>query len=147
MKRWVSLVVLATGCGMLAGCGGGSDLPLVPVEGVVTFNGGAPPKEGRVYFSQLGGTGIKGLPVRPGRATFGTDGRFVATTFQPGDGLLPGKYSVRVECVDGDPTNPQTPWDTISFVPSSYQPPELVVETDKGSVEISYDVPPNPKKK
>jgi len=146
MKQWVLCVVLATVCGMFVGCGSGSSLPLVPVSGVVTFSGGPPPKEGLVVFSQLPGSGVKGLPNRPGRATFGADGKFVATTFQPGDGLLPGKYQVRVECVDGVP-EVNIPWDAISFVPSTYQPPELVVEEGKGPIEVSYDVPPNPNKR
>jgi hypothetical protein len=146
MKYWVSWTILVSAISTLAGCGGGNDLPLVPVTGVVTFSGGPPPKEGRVIFSQLPGTGVEGLPNRPGRASFGADGKFVAMTFQQGDGLLPGKYSVRVECVDGVPSA-TTPWDSISFVPSSYQPPELVVEQGQGEVEVSYDVPPNPNKK
>ena len=146
MKYWVSWTILVTVIGVLAGCSGGNDMPLVPVSGVVTFSGGPPPKEGRVIFSQLSGTGVKGLPNRPGRASFGTDGKFVAMTFQPDDGLLPGTYSVRVECVDGVPGD-NVPWDTISFVPSTYQPPELVVEEGKGPIEVSYDVPPNPKKR
>src|SRR3972149_6607565 len=146
MNRWVWLLLggLASTC--VVGCGSGSDLPLVPVSGRVTFSGGPPPKEGRVIFSQLPGTGIDGLPNRPGRATFGTDGEFVAMTFQPGDGLLPGKYQVRVECVDGVP-EANTPWDAISFVPSTYQPQELAVEQGKGPIDVSYDVPPNPNKR
>ena len=146
MKYWVSWTILVTVIGVHAGCSGGNDMPLVPVSGVVTFSGGPPPKEGRVIFSQLSGTGIKGLPNRPGRASFKSDGKFVAMTFEQGDGLLPGKYNVRVECVDGVP-GPTTPWDSISFVPSTYQPPELVVEKGKGPVEVSYDVPPNPLKR
>jgi hypothetical protein len=146
MKNWLLLMVCITTIGISAGCGSGNNMPLVPVSGVVTFNGGPPPKEGRVIFSQLSGTGIAGLPNRPGRASFGTDGKFVAMTFEKGDGLLPGKYNVRVECVDGVP-GPTTPWESISFVPSSYQPPELVVEEGKGTIEVSYDVPPNPNKR
>lgn len=146
MKHWTLQVVWVVACSVLAGCGSGSDFPLVPINGVVTFSGGPPPKEGRVSFSQLPGTGIEGLPNRPGRANFGIDGKFVATTFESGDGLLPGKYDVRIECVDGVP-GPGTPWDAISFVPSDYQPPNLVVEQGKGAIEVSYDVPPNPKKR
>ena len=146
MKRWVSCVLLATVCGMPVGCGSDRNLPLVPVSGVVTFSGGPPPTGGTVIFSQLAGTGIKGLPNRPGRAKFGADGTFTATTFEPGDGLLPGKYQVSIECADGIPQF-GVDWDTISFVPSTYQPPELVVEEGKGPIEVSYDVPPNPKKR
>jgi hypothetical protein len=147
MTKWVSCVILATVCGMAVGCGsGGSSMPLVPVSGEVTFGGGLPPKSGTMSFSQIAGTGIKGLPNRPGRAEFGDDGRFTTTTFQPGDGLLPGKYQVRIECMDGIPDYGVS-WETVSFVPLDFQPPELVVEEGKGPIEVSYDVPPNPKKR
>jgi hypothetical protein len=146
MKLWVSRTIVAMTVGMLAGCDSGNGMPLIPVEGVVTFNGGPPPKSGTVTFSLVQGTGVEGLPIRPGRAEFSMDGRFSATTFQRGDGLLPGKYRVQIECMDGVPEF-GVPFDSISFVPSSYQPPELVVEQGKGEVEVSYDVPPNPNKK
>jgi hypothetical protein len=67
-------------------------------------------------------------------------------TFVKGDGLLPGKCNVRVESTDGVPSA-TTPWDEFSFVPSSYQPPELIAEQGKGPIEVTFDVPPSPSKK
>ena len=145
MKYFVPIILLGFACVLFTGCSGNS-LPFTPVTGHVTFSKGPPPKEGRISFDLISGTGIDGLPNRPGMAVFGPDGNFEAMTFQPGDGLLPGQYGVKIECVDGVP-GPTTPWDTISFVPSDYQPPNLVVEQGKGAIEVSYDVPSNPKKR
>jgi hypothetical protein len=146
MKYWISWTIVLAATGALVGCGSGSSMPLVPVEGVVTFGNGPPPKRGTVNFSLFAGTGVPGLPNRPASAEFDEDGLFSATTFEPGDGLLPGKYRVSIECMDGIPEF-GVPFDEISFVPSNYQPPELVVEEGKGTIKVTYDVPPNPKKK
>src|SRR5688500_11311131 len=112
---------------LLMGCEKGHDLPLVPVSGRVSFNHGSPPAEGNVSFVQVGNSGPPGLTNRPGRATFGTDGRFAATTFQNEDGLLPGKYQVAITCVDAE-AKPGQPFDEVSFVPSTYRPDQFVVE-------------------
>jgi hypothetical protein len=138
-RRRISTALLFAICG-LAGCGG-SDLPLVPVSGTVTFNGGPAPMAGHMVFNQVSGSGIEGLPRRPGRARFGTDGRYGATTFRDGDGLLPGRYRVVIICVDGEP-GPGRPFDQISFIPSGWEPAELVVEPNSDSIIANFDVPP-----
>lgn len=124
----------------LCGCRGNHDLPLVPVSGQIKFAGGPCPAAGNVTF-----TPIKveaGLPRRPGSATFHNDGQFVITSFQKGDGLLPGRYKVSVTCFSGlpDPRSPD-PWGDVSYVPNNYQPPELVVARDSDPIELTYDVP------
>jgi len=128
---------------VLAGCGG-SGRPLVPVSGQITFNGGPCPKAGAISFVPNAGSDASGTPARVGQARFGTDGRFVVTSFQEGDGLLPGKYRVNIECVNGVPS-PSTPWESISYVPADYQPDDLVVEEGKGALKVTYDVPPKKK--
>jgi hypothetical protein len=77
----------------------------------------------------------EGLPNRPGRADFDTSGKFVARSFQDGDGLVPGRYRVLVECwkvvpVDGKPG--------VSYIASGYAPPELVVDRESGA--LTYDL-------
>ncbi|HEY4235368.1 MAG TPA: hypothetical protein VGM76_18190, partial [Lacipirellulaceae bacterium] len=106
----------------------------------ITFGGGPTPHDGSIVFVQEPGSGMPGLPNRPGHASFSTDGKFAATTFKPEDGLLPGKYRVNIECVNGVP-GPDSPWDKISFVPADYQPPELVVTEGQPAIEMNYDVP------
>jgi hypothetical protein len=144
MTKWFARALFVVACGVLAGCGSNSDLPLVPVSGRITFGGGPCPKPGTVVFVQAPGSGVAGLPGRPGRAPFGTDGKFTVTSFQEGDGLLPGRYRVNIECVNGVP-GPDTPWDKISFVPSDYRPDELVVKEGQDAMEVNYDVPPKKK--
>jgi hypothetical protein len=139
LRRQIVVALLGAACG-LAGCGG-SDLPLVPVSGTVTFGGNSPPIKGSMVFNQVPGSGIEGLPRRPGRGRFSTDGRFAATTFRDGDGLLPGRYRIVIICVDGEP-GPGRPFDQISFVPAGWEPEELVVEPDSGRITANFDVPP-----
>jgi hypothetical protein len=104
---------------LLASCG--SNLPrTIPVAGVVTFDGKAPPAAGNVLF--LPTEAAEGYPMRPATAAFGTDGRFKAQTFDPGDGLMPGKYLVSIECWDTPPSMQGNPGK--SFVPRQYQVPQ-----------------------
>ena len=138
------LSLLGFACISSLGCGR-DGLPLVPVSGRVTFNGGPCPKNGTILFVQVPGTGIAGLPNRPARAAFGTDGKYEATSFTPGDGILPGRYQVAVSCMDGEP-GPDRPREQISFVPSDYRADELVVEEGQSAVGVNLDVPLKEKK-
>lgn len=124
---------IASCCLGLVGCGG--DGPqTVPVSGTVTFAGGAPPAAGTLNFAPL--EVEEGLPRRPGRADFDTTGAFEVSSFGTNDGLVPGRYRVRIECwkvppVDGKPGE--------TFVPADFQPADLEVKSDSG--RITYDVP------
>lgn len=114
---------------------------MVGVNGTITFDGQPPPKSGSIIYNPVPGSGLEGLPMRPGRASFREDGKFVATSFQEGDGLLPGRYRVKVTCVDGIPDQ-QRSYDDISLVPSGWAPEDLVVEEGQSSISVNYDVPP-----
>lgn len=131
---WLAALAIA-----ISGCGGES-LPLVSVKGVVTFGGGDCPAPGNVTFQPL--EVAAGLPHRPASAKFGTDGRFEATSFRPGDGLVPGSYKVSITCYTGlpDPSS-KDPFGDINEVPSDYAPEVLVVEADSDPVVQNYDVP------
>ena len=142
MNRQIWLFVLLTGSMAWAGCGKGSDLPLVPVTGELTFDGNPPPAGGSINFMLVKGSGISGLPDRPGRANFGTDGKFEVSSFKKGDGLLPGKYTANVICFVGTPSEADpSSYERLSRVPRDYHP-ELVVEEDGGPRHVKYDVPP-----
>jgi hypothetical protein len=69
-------------------------------------------------------------PTRPGRAVFGTDGRFTAGAFTDDDGLLPGRYRVIVQCGEpiGDDDAP-----SVSHVPARYGSP--------ATTDLTLDVP------
>jgi hypothetical protein len=145
IQKKYAVGLFAVFCCVQSACEKGHGLPLVPVSGHVTFNNSQPPMEGNIAFVQIGNSGQPGVPNRPGRATFGTDGQFAATTFKDGDGLLPGKYQVTISCADAE-AKPGQPFDEVSFVPSNYRAEQLIVQQDGGPVEVNFDVPLNPKK-
>lgn len=137
---WIRHPALATACLLAVGCGGSVGMPTTKVDGRVTFDGGPPPKNGFVTFSLVPGTGVEGLPYRPGSSPFGTDGVFTVTSFEEGDGLLPGTYKVRVTCLSGPPSGVSL--DSVSLVPLDWTPEELVITGKEKSVSVVYDVPP-----
>lgn len=114
---------------VLTGCG--NDLhDTIPVSGVVTFDGKAPPFEGILIFAHRG---------RPTSALFDAQGRYTAKAFNGSDGLVPGKYIVRIECWKQALTMEGPP--EISHVPEGFEPPELVVSSDKKRIEYNINVP------
>lgn len=144
MKVGLHLALGGVVCAALVGCDSGRDLPLVPVSGRVTIDGGRPPKEGTVGFSPIPGSGLPGMPHRPAMAKFDTSGSFAATSFENGDGLLPGRYIVRIRCMEREP-KPGESGEKLSYVPLDYEPDELVVEEGSRPIVVNYDVPRNEK--
>ena len=142
---WIKRLALATVCLLAVGCGGSGGMPTTKVDGRVTFNGGPPPAPGMVTFSLVPGSGREGLPYRPGSSPFRTDGVFTVTSFEEGDGLLPGTYKVRVTCLSGSPSGVLL--DTVSYVPLDWSPDELVITGEEDSISVVYDVPPKKPKK
>jgi hypothetical protein len=125
---------------LLASCG--SNLPkTIRVSGQVTFDGQPPPAAGSVLFLPI--EAAEGFPSRPASGAFGTDGSFKAKTFEPGDGLMPGKYLLAIECWDTPPSMQGNPGK--SHVPKKYQSPQtsefkLDITRDMGPQEIKLDV-------
>jgi hypothetical protein len=123
---------------VVAGCG--PDRPeMVPVSGTVTVGGAPPPAEGAIYFAPI--TVAEGLPRRPGRAEFDKSGNYQATSFEDGDGLVPGTYRVRVECWKVAPTMDKP---GESYLTRDAVLPDLTVAADSGSISHDIDVPPKP---
>jgi hypothetical protein len=79
---------------MTLGCAGGSDRPAtVSVGGKVTYNG-----------QPVEGAGIQFVIKEGSRSAFGTTnaaGEFTLTTFEPGDGAVPGDYTIIVTKLEG----------------------------------------------
>lgn len=125
----------------LAGCSK-SELPLVPVQGKVTFNGGPPPAPGTINFMLVSGKGLSGLPNRPGSSTFDANGRFEVSSYKEGDGLLPGTYTAKISCYVDTPSE-AIPNSFIDFdlVPQDFRP-ELVVKEGSEPIEVTFDAPP-----
>ncbi|MBT5017515.1 MAG: carboxypeptidase regulatory-like domain-containing protein [Planctomicrobium sp.] len=84
------LGLVATG-GMLMGCSGDKspDRPATtPTTGVVTYNG-----------DPIEGATVTFKPGAEGKAAFGktdAEGKFAITTFEGGDGAIPGSYTISV---------------------------------------------------
>jgi hypothetical protein len=143
--RTVPMLLLLAGCcvalSTMVGCGRQGP-EVVPVKGTITFGGGPWPKPGVLYFTAE--SPAAGLPVRPATGKFDTEGNVTVTTFTEGDGLIPGKYKIGVECWEVAPTmGQQTP--PKSYVPIRYDSPTssgltLMVETGQRSVRLDLDV-------
>jgi hypothetical protein len=120
---WAVALVLAAGCGNPRGT--------VPVEGRVTFGGQPPPNSGFVYFMPRGDDpSVAGR--RPGTAIFTTDGGFKATTFEDGDGLIPGTYEVRIQCEEqlASPAKVSHSNPAKNLVPEAFKPADVTVPSD-----------------
>jgi hypothetical protein len=115
---------------------------MVPVRGKITLGGGQWPKPGLLYFTIE--EPAEGLPGRPGTAKFDTDGNFTVTSFDEGDGLIPGTYKIGVECWEVPPTMEGPP--AKSYVSPVYESPAtsgltLIVEPGSQAVTLTWDVP------
>lgn len=138
----IGLLTPALCCLVLAaGCGSGTEV--VPVKGQITFGGGPWPKPGVVYFLPV--SSAAGSSLRPAWAKFDTDGRFFATSFREGDGLVPGKYLASVECWEKPPSM-SDPTPPVNAVPEKFRSAqtsglELLVEPGQQGINIEWDVP------
>ena len=124
----------------IVGCSDGTP-QTVPVSGRVTFDGQPPPGPGTVYF--LPQQAAEGFPSRPATGDFDQQGFYEAKTFDPGDGLMPGQYTMHVECWQTPPNMEGKP--VKSFVPGKYQSAqtsgfEVEITTDMRSKEVNLDV-------
>jgi hypothetical protein len=85
----------------LAGCNDRA-VDLIPVEGKVIRSDGKPwPQKGMIFFAPA--SAAAGFPLRGAFARFDTDGSFVAGTFEPRDGVVPGLYLVSLQCWEVEP--------------------------------------------
>jgi hypothetical protein len=138
MRRIDGLVIVLA----LLAASGCSDnrLPVIPVNGTITFGGGPPPKPGTITFTPV--QVADGMPHRPAMATFDTSGRFQVTSFREHDGLVPGTYHASVDCWKQQPTlaNPIT-FETYNYVPKDFQPPSIEVDPDADEVDVVIEVP------
>ena len=83
--------------------------------------------------------------MRPAVGRFDTDGRFRAETFKPDDGLMPGRYQVRIDCWKVPPYGgPESP--PVSYLPKKYTRAatsglELVIEPGAAAQRFDIDIP------
>ncbi len=120
----IGLLVAAAGCGV--------ERPeTVPVSGCITFEGNAPPAAGILYFTT--DEPAEGFPRRPTLAKFDEQGYFQVTTWDRGDGLMPGRYRITVECWETPPELGISGGE--SYVPTKYQDPR--------STDLNVDIAPD----
>lgn len=132
---------LLVGCLLVAilpmlGCGNDGVITK-RVRGTLTFKGSTPPKEGGILLTPL--EAAPGLPLREARGEFDTSGKFSLRTFEPNDGIIPGKYAVKITCWRVTPTLETS--DTANYVPSSFRQEVEIAPDAKEPVEIVIDVP------
>lgn len=131
----VFLLLLAS----VLGCGNSNGT--VKVSGVLTVAGGPPPGPGTISFTVV--QPADGFPNRPAMAKFGDDGVYKVTTYDPGDGLLPGKYQVAVECYETPPNMDGKP--VKSFIDKKYMNGEtsgfeLNIEPNSKAIEFNLEL-------
>lgn len=92
----VRALVLAVAAVTAAGCGQAGPFDYVPVSGHVVFEDGTPLAVGRVIFQPLAEP-VDGAHPRAGAADLDSSGNFSsATSYKPGDGLVPGQHKVAI---------------------------------------------------
>jgi hypothetical protein len=80
---------------LLAGGGCDRSAPLYPVRGTVTLEDGSPLTRGMVVFEST--DAAVGVTAR---GEIKADGSYQLSTFQPGDGVPPGRYRVQINPMD-----------------------------------------------
>lgn len=123
-------ILFAACLALVAGCR--SDRPAtIPVSGRITFDGADPPAAGTLYFTI--DAPAEGFPRRPTLAKFDQRGRFRVTTWDRGDGLMPGRYKITVECWEIPP-------ELGGAEGKSYVPPR---NQDPTSTDLTVEIAPD----
>lgn len=126
-----ALLVLLTSCS-------DNGLGMVRVNGQVTFEGRETPEHCTVFFHPI--EVPEGLPKRPAASQVDEAGRLSVTSWEPGDGLVPGTYQVKIQYYDPKPGADLTSDD--GWVGKSHQVKDLVIEPGTGGpIEVHYTVP------
>jgi hypothetical protein len=136
VMRSVACVVLLACC---SGCSDGNPFDYIPVSGRLTYEDGTPiPASGiRLGFSVQGVEPKDGAYPPPGEAIVDAEGNFSkATTYRPGDGLIPGQHKVAIHYA--------TDAKGKLLIPKEYAHPTtspLVVDTAQLPLEIKVPRP------
>ena len=112
---------------------------LVEVSGQVTLDGSAMPGEGTLFFTPVGAA--DGQPKRPAVADFAVDGRYRASSFGKGGGIVPGRYLVAVHCWKTAYTMESGPAE--SYIPFHYTAANtstLELTVPSGEQQITWDI-------
>ncbi len=104
------------GC-IVIGCGTNPRPQTIQIKGKLTYDGGQWPAGGQLYLLPV--QPAEGYPRRAAIAKYDVDGKFDSpTSWEEGDGVVPGKYRVSVECWKVKPTINGPP--PVSYVDARY---------------------------
>ena len=140
-----SLAWLSVAMALAGGCGGGDRPKTIRIEGKVTLDGSDWPQEGELYFLPI--APAEGYPRRAAAARFGKDGTFSSpTSWEEGDGIVPGKYRLFVECWKIPPTRTGPP--PLSYVADKYMAGatsdlEVTITAESADEFFQWDFPSN----
>ncbi len=133
-RPWIFCVWLGFAV-TLSGCGGSG---VVPVRGKVVFQGRELPEVCRLTFVPLDDSTAGGT-IRPNGATMEPNGAYRMTPYQGVEGLIPGRYAVRVSYFDLKPGgNPDREADWIEH---KFEADELLIESGSRAIEYNVEVP------
>ena len=112
-SRWTWVYVL---CVLTLGCWDSGGPRRVPVNGTVEYNGNPLTSGSAVFVPVDSNTG------HSARGMINSDGGFELTTFDDGDGAVPGEYKVTVFSYDGMRDVPGSPFQAVgpSLIPERY---------------------------
>jgi hypothetical protein len=127
-------ILLMVAC--LSGCGDSGPVTKT-VQGTITFKGGPPPATGKITLAPVEVT--EPFPRRPARGDFDEKGNFTLTTFDSGDGIIPGRYSVNVTCWREKPTLETR--QSANYVPPNFEHEVTIAADADEPVEIAINVP------
>lgn len=143
VANFASLAIwLGLGLIIVPGCGSPGPV-MVPVKGTVTYKS-VPLTSGVVRFNPVD---PKQKDVRAAEGKIGADGAFSLSTFQPGDGALPGDYNVTVTSLPADPNAlaKDRAKDLQSVVPEKFADPKTSglkasVKAGQSSSGLKFDL-------
>jgi hypothetical protein len=115
----------------LGGCGGADRPKTIPISGKVTFDGQPPGEGGKLHFTPI--EVAAGYSKRPASGAFTAEGPYRVMSWEPDDGLVPGRYTVTLMPGDLNTTK----------IPAKYQESstsDLVVDVPLDKDMVEYDV-------
>ncbi len=132
-----TLALLLLGLVVTLGCGRSADAERVrthPTQGQLTYDGQPIPGA----FIVLHPKGASDSRVKPARASVGSDGKFIVSTYDAGDGAASGEYAVTVEWYrlvkNGDSSQPGP--NVLPLRYASPQTTDLIVRVADGHNDL-----------
>jgi hypothetical protein len=126
------LTALAAITIVFVGCYGGDRPKTIPIRGRVTLDGQPPGEVGKLHFTPT--EAAEGYVKRPAMGGYDVDGVYTVMSWSPGDGLVPGHYTVNV--LPGSLANTRVP---TKYHLSGTSGLEVNVSADQDEVE--FDIP------